>query len=169
MEYEVVVYKDLDYVAFRCNNPERQHYTLDIGCCDAPNGDVNCDIFTHGTKEHLAQWEGERDMNVRSIPNFVQCDAQYLPFKDNAFTEVSASQVLEHIPNYIQALCEFIRVANHAVYISVPAVEKEIFPEMHLHFFHPRTFGNALRYVGFRGRWIVHRAFDMLVFLLQKE
>ncbi len=66
---------------------------LDIGCGSTPTGDVNCDLFV-GKTPHLH--EDANEINPKTIPNFVKCDANHLPFKDKCFTHSYCCHVLEH-------------------------------------------------------------------------
>ena len=81
--------------------------TLNVGCGGGNYAfrdlacDVNCDIQTPYPK----------------IRNFIQCDARFLPFKDNAFQKVYAFNVLEHIKDYRTALTELQRVCRRTVLI----------------------------------------------------
>jgi ubiquinone/menaquinone biosynthesis C-methylase UbiE len=52
----------------------------------------------------------------------VKCDAHFLPFRDNAFKVVHASNILEHLDYPLLALREFKRVCepNGMVIIKVP-------------------------------------------------
>lgn len=53
------------------------------------------------------------------IPNYVQADAEALPFKNKSFDVAVLSEILEHVNNPINALHEAHRVANFIV-ICVP-------------------------------------------------
>jgi len=75
--------------------------SLDIGCGGSSRfpqhtvrGDVNCDICKP----------------KRKIPNFVLCDAHYLPFRDTAFKKVYMYDLIEHLDSPLQALKEARRV-----------------------------------------------------------
>lgn len=65
----------------------------DLGCS------INCDI------------EKPRQM----IPNFVVCNAQYLPFRDKCFKYSYASHLIEHLPFPGWAIAEMRRVSNVVV------------------------------------------------------
>lgn len=74
---------------------------LDIGCGGSEEfkihnvrGDVNCDILKPAYK----------------ILNFIQCDAQHLPFKDEAFEQVIMFDIIEHLHSPFKALKEAWRV-----------------------------------------------------------
>ncbi len=54
------------------------------------------------------------------IPNFYVADIRNLPFKSNSFDLVVCRHVLEHVPNFIKALLELIRVSRKTIYIVVP-------------------------------------------------
>jgi len=86
---------------------------LDVGCGSVPQGDVNTDIFIGATPHHKFK------IRARRTPNFVLCDAQHLPFRDKAFSRVYTRHVLEHIPNPLQALKEYARVAS-LTYLITP-------------------------------------------------
>lgn len=60
-------------------------------------------------------------------------DVCKLSFEDNSFHTVTALEVLEHIPDKLQAAKEIIRVAQHYVVVSVPS-KLDNNPE-HIHFF----------------------------------
>lgn len=65
--------------------------TLDVGCGNNKQGDVGCDI--------------------RSLKGVdVICDITHLPFKNNCFTKVHSSVVIEHTACPVEFLCEQIRV-----------------------------------------------------------
>ncbi len=67
---------------------------LDIGCGSGtkfkpfPRGDINCDI----------------DIPLTKVPNFVRCDAHFIPFKQNIFERVFLYDVLEHLESPLKAL-----------------------------------------------------------------
>ena len=77
---------------------------LDVGCgTDSrfnanPHGDVNCDIDQPQTK----------------IPNFVRCDARFLPFRNGTF-KTALLFILEHIEDYRKAVTESLRVSKHII------------------------------------------------------
>jgi len=52
--------------------------------------------------------------------DLVQGDAGHLPLADAAFETVLAAEVLEHIPNWQEALEELFRVARHRIVVTVP-------------------------------------------------
>jgi len=52
--------------------------------------------------------------------SMVQASATQLPFADNTFDLVMAIEVLEHLPDPVQAMREIARVASGAVVLSVP-------------------------------------------------
>ena len=89
---------------------------LDIGCGNNPKGDVNLDLSI-GRNLH-------RDnvaINTKEVPNFILADVNYLPFRDNSFSEICCYHVIEHRGvNPSRAVEEMIRVATERVEIRLP-------------------------------------------------
>lgn len=94
---------------------------LDIGCGEKPFQILFLDAFYVGT-----------DFTMAGAQPDVLADNSFLPFKDNCFDGVIASETLEHTPDYEHAISEMIRVARSGghIFISVPF----IFP-LHYHLF----------------------------------
>ncbi len=61
-------------------------------------------------------------------PFFVNCNAEKLPFKDNAFSKVSSINVLEHIYNDKKVMDEIARVVKPGgkIFISLPNTYKRL-------------------------------------------
>jgi len=68
---------------------------LDVGCGVHPKGDVNCDA-----------------RKLCGIKNYVRCDANYLPFKSQAFDVVCAFNLLEHVDEPSVVIAECCRVGR---------------------------------------------------------
>jgi SAM-dependent methyltransferase len=94
---------------------------LDIGCGNSPKGDVNCDLFV-GETPHLMN--KQKLIEPKKIPNFVNCSAEFLPFKDRSFDIVNASEVLEHIVNPPYLIKEMKRVSREIITIDVPNLRR---------------------------------------------
>ena len=82
---------------------------LDIGCEDGK-------VFQG--------WELERyvvrcDIDRWNHPNFVQCDAQELPFRDDQFRTAVLGEILEHVRYPEKVIREAMRVSRRVV-ISTP-------------------------------------------------
>lgn len=107
--------------------------TLDVGCGDRPKGDVNCDLYV-GNSPHFTD-KSHGLINPKKIPNFVKCDAHFLPFKNNSFSVVVAYHVLEHCRHPFDVLNEFRRVSNHKVILEVPNISKVLAKESPTHLF----------------------------------
>jgi SAM-dependent methyltransferase len=113
---------------------------LDVGCGNSPTGNVNVDLYPAASPHHGGP------LNTKAIPNFIQCDALHLPFRENTFDEVYASHVLEHFKNPAMLLKEMLRVSKDLVTIIVPhrVCRKTWFrysqdPEIHQQFFDGAT------------------------------
>lgn len=95
------------------------------------------------------------------IHQFIQCDAQEIACKDNAFDFVMATEVLEHLPHPERALEEICRIAKPKapVIISVPYepffhygnflrgkhLSRGGKTPTHKHFWHKEEFSSLLR------------------------
>ena len=89
---------------------------LNVGSGTAQtDADVNCDLYLKDV--------GHRDgstITATSLPNFVRCDGQKLPFKTGCFNVVYCFHVIEHVPNPEQLFNELLRVSNAKVVIRCP-------------------------------------------------
>ena len=100
---------------------------LDVGCGSNPRGDVCIDLFyPYNQQKFPIKYNGD----------FVNCDAQHLPFKNNSFDRVYSCHVLEHVPDPQLMLKEIVRVSRDKVEISVPRFKSSAaVSKYHLHFF----------------------------------
>lgn len=79
-------------------------------------------------------------------------DIHRLPYSDNEFDVVLCSETLEHVPNFMEATRELIRVCKKAVIITVPHEQKSVIkrnikekkPHGHIHSFDTRSFDFCL-------------------------
>jgi len=94
-------------------NPRK--FTLEIGCGSTGQGDVNLDLYFGKTDHHSG------NIQPRNIPNFVNGDAQQLPFRDNVFKVTRCCHVLEHMEKPLRALKEMKRVSRELSLIYVPS------------------------------------------------
>jgi len=116
---------------------------LDIGCGNNPKGAVNCDLYISETP-HLMN---ENYIDPRKISNFVRCDAMHLPFKDNVFEIVNASEVLEHVINPFLLLSEMKRASKKIVTVDVPNLRR-LAPEEnpnHIYTWSSKSLNNFLK------------------------
>lgn len=96
-----------------------EFFTLDVGCGDAPCGDVNVDLYLNDTEGHRTLKHQERyKINPKLVPNFVVCDGSYLPFKDECFDFISSRQVIEHVPKPELMAYEMVRCSKNIVVIE---------------------------------------------------
>jgi len=92
---------------------------LDIGCGFAKNRDSDY-------KKYKANPKGDVNIDVGfpelKIANYVRCDAHHLCFRNNIFSKVIASHVLEHLQNPFACLVEIKNVLrnNGILEIRVP-------------------------------------------------
>ncbi len=81
-------------------------WTLNIGCGKDRWGDGRLDISkTYGKRQNT--------------PNLL-ADAQNLPFQNEAFSEVHAYHILEHLPNCTEGLTEAARVCKRIIILKFP-------------------------------------------------
>lgn len=64
--------------------------------------------------------EQERRLAGRTVPVDVVAPGDELPFADNSYDFVFASHVIEHFPDPLRALAEWVRVARRYVVVVVP-------------------------------------------------
>jgi len=59
---------------------------------------------------------------TRRIHNFVRCDAHYLPFRENVFSEIYASHIIEHLNNPAKFLmrCKEVLSRTGRIHILTP-------------------------------------------------
>jgi len=146
--------------------------TLDVGCGHSPKGDVNVDLFIEATS-HRSYDQSKCDdvrLDVKKIPNFVRADAQFLPFRDNSFEEVSSNHVIEHVDAPLRMLKEMLRVSNNSIVIRCPhRFSSHKKKTLHIHSFNLTWFFNVFskfglthecQYVGWR--YIPHIYFTII-------
>lgn len=132
---------------------------LDVGCGFQPRGDVNCDLYVKDSLNHRNQGEGNT-INAKRVPNFVVCDAQFLPFQDRVFQTVFCAQVIEHLENPIVLLRELARVSCWKVQVETVhrfgenltwrRKERAWFRIHHVSKFNRKWFVRASSYAGLR-------------------
>lgn len=129
---------------------------LDVGCGDRPLGDVNVDLYPHPNLHRpLSQ--------LQDIPNFIQADIHYLPFRNKCFKIVFCRNLLEHKGvRLVDACKELLRVTKEKLCIEVPnyfriskfnvAHDKIFTPDtFHILF---RNYQHKTKFIGFRFMWL---------------
>ena len=89
---------------------------LDVGSGSHPHprADVTCDLY------FCAEYQGGK-FNALEQKNFVICDAQHLPFRDQTFQESNCTHVLEHLDDPRLGLSELQRVSKEG-YLEMPSL-----------------------------------------------
>jgi SAM-dependent methyltransferase len=115
-EEQIVISAELEPASEEKSLKPKNMMVLDVGCGSVPVGDVNCDLCPE------SYWGNRKTslMHIKLIPNFVLCDAHYLPFKDWAFESVISKQVIEHVANPYLMLKEIARVGKSKLTIECP-------------------------------------------------
>jgi hypothetical protein len=103
------------------NELQSAYFKLDVGCGAYPSGDVNCDLFIKDIGHRTGKTEIlGATLQPKKINNFLICDVQHLPFREDVFNEVYSSHVIEHVDSPFHLLKELIRVSNCKVVIYCP-------------------------------------------------
>lgn len=92
-------------------SPHIKGRVLDVGCGVQPYRDIllrSCDQIIG--IEHLATLHGMSNVDVAA-------SAMLLPFKDNSFDSLVSFQVMEHLPEPLNFLCESYRVLRPGGYL----------------------------------------------------
>lgn len=93
---------------------------LDVGCGVYPTGDVNCDLYLNDVGHRVNYTYSPSELPAKAVKNFVLADAQHLPFKDNAFSEVNSDHLIEHVPDPFLMLRELVRVCSDKLVVKCP-------------------------------------------------
>jgi len=129
---------------------------LDLGCGAGP---FVRELRSRGIEAYGVELESER-IRIGLIPSVVEFVTLYngsfpLPFADLQFRSVLCTEVLEHIPDYEQALSEMARIANVA-FITVPdmssipigsyhhVVPWHLLEATHINFFNAKSLGKVV-------------------------
>jgi tetratricopeptide (TPR) repeat protein len=98
------------------NCVHKKEKAVEIGCA---NGFIFKE-YPNMTRVDIDNWH--------NLENFVQANAEELPFKDKEFDVAILGEVLEHVKNPNKALSEALRVANRVV-ITVPLEQEWHHPQ----------------------------------------
>ncbi len=154
-------------------NPKEGEKILDLGCGTGyylfllSSLPVNLDL-TGLDHDKKALDEAKATLDNRKI-KFVLGDSHILPFKDNSFDKVVASEVLEHLENDERALREIFRILkpNGIVVISAPSINYPFFWDP-LNWILQRLFKTHVRSGFFSGIWSGHLRLYLLESLKKK-
>lgn len=97
---------------------------LDIGCgsgVQLMSLNVNSPKFIIGTDISLNALTYAKNKNIIGS-EFIQCDAQYLPFKNQSINKIICAEVIEHLPDPSQMINETQRILkiNGSIVITTP-------------------------------------------------
>lgn len=119
---------------------------LDVACGQTPFKDATVcgDLYPDVTPHR----DSTKGLEPTLYPNFVQFDALHLPFADNSFDLIIAFAILEHLPEPLNALKEWRRVAPRLV-VTVPERSDEFLAcnPMHLYSWSAPTLEHLLHLV----------------------
>jgi len=159
--------------------------TLNVGCGNLPDGDVNLDLNVEdvGHRSAFRKFSAP-PLAVKEIRNFIRADALHLPFKDGAFKEALGNHVIEHVSSPELMLAEMLRVSRHRIIVKCPHMlgEKKG-NQFHFHHFNAKWFHSwaksrgllcqveVTRYKHFPHRYlhIVSLPKELTVIVLQKK
>ncbi len=117
---------------------------LDVGCGKRPQGDVNTDLYVRETAHRNMMGK----IDSRHIKDFVCCDAQHLPFRDEVFDLVYSNHVIEHVENPFIMVREMLRVSSYEIKIVTPHRFFSKKHPFHKHCFNRTWFIQTLRRMG---------------------
>lgn len=120
--------------------------TLDVGCGFRPKGIVNVDVCRSELNPQTGV--GDELRNIKQIPNFVQADGQFLPFRDDVFETVLSRETIEHVHKPFLFLSELVRVSNNNVLLTTPHRFCRRMNPFHKQHFTIKWFYKALRKLG---------------------
>jgi ubiquinone/menaquinone biosynthesis C-methylase UbiE len=119
--------------------------TLDVGCGKRPDGDVDCDLTIQ-----------------KGVPNFVRCNAEYLPSREGSFDVVLSYYAIEHCLDLLRLLRELYTVSLSRVELLTDNAlwylylhrklrgQSACFDyERHYHIFFPKTCMRLLHMLGY--------------------
>jgi len=75
------------------------------------------------------------DIDRKAYDLEILCDVHYLPFKEESFTLVFASHIVEHLINPLEAIKNLKRVAKDPVIIKIPNASFHLWEESKYHLF----------------------------------
>jgi len=99
---------------------------LEVGCGEgivavlAAKRGISITAIDISSANLLAAKELAKKEGVENKINFIQGDAENLPFDDNSFDVVIADNVLEHLPSFEKGLGEIKRVTKKRAIIALP-------------------------------------------------
>lgn len=147
-------------------NPQKDEKIMDLGCgtgyylflLSSLPVDLNLTGFDHDKK---ALDEARNSLRNKKI-NFVLGDSHKLPFKENFFDKIVASEVLEHLEDDQKALKEIYKILkpNGILVISTPSINYPLFWDP-INWLLQRLFNIHIKKGFFSGIWNQHiRLYD---------
>ena len=102
------------------------HSILDVGCAEGYKTAMARDMFH--VQVRGADLSSEACRRAREIYGVEadEVDICDLPYRENSFDLVMCSEVLEHVPEYQQALQELFRICARAVVITIPLEPEQV-------------------------------------------
>lgn len=93
---------------------------LDLGCGDGTYlYNAVCD-YGVGVDLSKSKLKLSKKSHTQTNYDLVKADAEFLPFKENAFDVILASEMIEHVPNPLTVMREIARICRFKAIISTP-------------------------------------------------
>ena len=94
---------------------------LDVGCGDGSYlRYISCENAVGLDVSKSKLQHARKKCKDRQRYDFIEADAEYLPFRNKSFDIVLASELIEHVPNPIETIREIARACKNKAVISTP-------------------------------------------------
>jgi ubiquinone/menaquinone biosynthesis C-methylase UbiE len=137
--------------------------SLDVGCGSNPKGTVNVDFFREGYNPQTGDQKMGDYMKTQNIENFVIGDALSLPFRDESFSVVFSTHVIEHVKDPAGMLLEMDRVCKEKIIVRCPHRKgSNARKPFHINYLDERWFQHAASSMGLNMQYSIAYEYPIL-------